>query len=351
MTDQMQLAEIFAKFSTRVDFQQAEVLGGGLIHQSLVVKASGSRRFVLQKINTQVFPQPQAVMSNIQQVTGHLKKKQETTLEFLPLDEDSQEFLHREESGDTWRLCRFLENTKPAGRLKETGDAHLAGRAFGRFQAQLADLPAEQLQITLPGFHDTPARWAALLQACHEDPAGRASQVTLEMEAFLKRDDLGRGLTVLDLPQRVVHNDAKLNNVLLDQGTDQPACVVDLDTVMPGSILHDFGDMMRTMSCRADEEETDLEQVEADPELVEALADGFLSEAGTGMEKVEILHLLPAGLVIIFEQAVRFLTDYLLGDPYYRTERPDHNLDRCRNQLKLLDSMYRQLPELAAVLP
>jgi hypothetical protein len=171
------------------------------------------------------------------------------------------------------------------------------------------------------------------------------------MQALVERSDLAQGLARLDLPERVVHNDAKLDNVLLDAGSGEHRCVVDLDTVMPGTVLHDFGDMMRTMCCTAGEEETDLDQVEADPGLLAAVAHGWLEEADPVLEPVERLNLLPAGLIITFEQAVRFLTDHLQGDVYYRTLRPGQNLDRARNQLQLLISMIEQREELARVLP
>lgn len=351
MMDQKSLAGIFSSFSARVEYHSAEVLAGGLINRSWVATAQTGERFVLQQLNEQVFSRPEHVMENILRVTGHLRDKAETTLNFLPLMEDSERYLHRDASGRIWRMCPYLENTRAEAKLTCPEDAETAGRAYGRFLKNMADFPAEDLHETIPGFHDTARRWAALLQAHLEDVCGRASLVDQEMSALWARADVARGFAVLDLPVRTAHNDAKLANVLLDTGTGQAVCVVDLDTVMPGTALADFGDMLRTMCCWADEEETDLSRVLIEPELLEGLARGYLAEAGDILVTEESHHLLAAGMIITFEQAVRYLTDYLEGDVYYQTSRPEHNLDRCRNQLQLLASMYERREELARVLP
>lgn len=349
MNDLEKLNGVFSRFLPGAPLAEAAPHGGGLINSSWLVQAGDGQRFLLQRVNTRVFREPRQMMANILQVTGHLQGLGEPTLEFLPLAADPQAFLHEEEG--VWRLCRFIENARPAGRLAGPRQAAAAGRAYGRFLQSLADFPAPQLHATLPGFHDTPARWTALLQAFHDDRCGRAAEVELEMQALFDRADLAQGLLRLDLPVRVTHNDAKLGNVLLAAGSDDPLCVVDLDTVMPGSALHDFGDMVRTMCCLAGEEETDLDLVEAEPGLLAALAEGWLAEVDPILTPAERLNLLPAGLVIIFEQAVRFLTDHLEGDVYYSTACPGQNLDRARNQLQLLVSIIEQREEMAAVLP
>jgi aminoglycoside phosphotransferase (APT) family kinase protein len=351
MTNRAELQRVLQAFAPQGKIEEAGPLPGGLIHGSWVVKTSDDQHLVLQQLNTEVFTQPAAVMENIRGVTAHLRAAGETTLEFLSMATDPTEDLHRSDEGETWRVCRFVSGTRPSGPLQGPDDARAAGQAFGRFTARLADFPAGQLAQTIPGFHDTPLRWAALLQAHHQDEAGRAEEVALEMEYLFEKWDLSQGLFRLDLPVRVAHNDAKWSNVLLDETTGRPRCVVDLDTVMPGTPLHDFGDLMRTVCCPADEEETDLDQVEVDPSLVQALAEGWVGEMDAVLEPIERLNLLPAGLVITFEQAIRYLTDYLLGDVYYRTDHSQQNLDRARNQLTLLESMLNQLPELARVLP
>jgi Ser/Thr protein kinase RdoA (MazF antagonist) len=351
MIDQNNLARIFSCFATGADFLKAEPLAGGLINTNLRIRTQAGGEFLLQRVNRRVFARPELVMENILRVTKHLREAAEPTLEYLPLAEDGSACLHTDDQGEAWRLCRFVQGTVTRTVPRDASDAQAAGRAFGRFLARLADFPAEQLHETLPGFHDTSARWAALLQAHLDDPADRAFEVADEMNTLFERGDLAQGLARLELPVRVVHNDAKLANVLLDDETGQPACVVDLDTVMPGTALHDFGDMMRTICCTADEEEIDLDKVNVDPALLEGLATGWLAEADAVLTPAERFNLLPAGLIITFEQAVRFLTDHLQGDVYYHTARPDHNLDRCRNQLRLLESMIQAREDLAAVLP
>lgn len=348
---QEKAAEVFACFGTGASWQGAAPHGGGLINASWLVTTEGGPRFLLQRVNRQVFPHPRQLMENILRVTAHLRDRAEPTLEFLPLAADPAEHLHLDDQGEAWRLCRFIEGAATRTAPADAADAEAAGRAFGRFLRHLDGFPATTLHATLPGFHDTPSRWAALLQAHHDDPCGRAWSVEPEMAALWAAGDLAQGLVRLDLPVRVVHNDAKLANVLLDPAGGPPLGVVDLDTVMPGSALHDFGDMVRTMCCTADEEETWLEGVEVDPDLLAALAAGWLAEAEPVLTFAERDHLLPAGLVITFEQAARYLTDHLRGDLYYRTSRPDHNLDRCRNQLRLLSSLICRRGELAAVLP
>ena len=356
MSNTKHIAPIFSKFETGCEFREAENFTGGLINQSWLVTADQGpvqQRFLLQKMNSRVFLKPDLVMRNITLVTNHLLQgtPPEPTLEFVPLGApaEADHYLWRDETGSCWRLCRFIENTRIAARLTGPADAETAGQAYGRFLTRLADMPARQLHETIPGFHDTPARWAGCLQAYFEDSHDRISEVGTEMEILLAHAEMAKGLAVIDLPRRVVHNDAKLANVLLDAATGQAVCVVDLDTVMPGSALHDFGDMMRTMCCLADEEETDLNRVAVDQELFAALARGYLGEAGQVLTPVEKDNLVMSGLVIIFEQAVRFLTDYLLGDIYYQTSRRGQNLDRCRNQLRLLESVaeqYRDLEDL-----
>lgn len=351
MTDKQNLQSVLNAFYAGLEITEAEVLPGGLIHGSWKVTTEIGERYVVQKMNTGVFADPGAVMANIVQVTGHLKKKGQPTLEFLSLGGKAERYVHQDSEDQIWRLSRWVENSKPAGPLTTLDEVEAAGRMYGRFARHLKDFPAEKLTKVIPGFHDTSTRWAALLQAVHEDPMGRAEEVEEDLVWLHERGDLAMGLLRLETPVRVVHNDAKWANLLLDETTNQPCCVVDLDTVMPGTLLHDFGDMVRTMCCTADEEETELSMVEIDVARVEALADGWLGEIGTELEEVEILNLLPGALVIVFEQAVRFLTDYLMGDVYYSVSRPDHNLNRARHQLALLASMLDQLPELAEVLP
>jgi hypothetical protein len=344
MTDHPNFSQVLKAFSPQLQGAKTEPLPGGLIHGSWKVKAESGEQFVLQQMNTRVFEDPEAVMSNIVQVTEHLRGKGVRTLDYVGLDNAPGKQLLEDEEGQVWRLGRWVEKTRPAGTLETLEQVEKAGRIYGQFHRSLMDFPADNLKEVISGFHDTPSRWAALLQAAHEDPVGRAHGVQDELAWLMERGDLAHGLLRLELPVRVVHNDAKWDNVLLDQATGQPCCVVDLDTVMPGTLLHDFGDMVRTMCCTADEEETDLDQVGIDVERVEALAKGWLAEVGEMLEPAESQNLLPGALVIVFEQAVRFLTDYLRGDEYYSVSHEEHNLDRARNQVVLLDEMLEAGP-------
>jgi Ser/Thr protein kinase RdoA (MazF antagonist) len=228
--------------------------------------------------------------------------------------------------------------------------AEQAGRAFGAFQHLLADLPVPPLHETIPDFHNTPLRFEALERAVQADPYNRAAMAKDEINVALSRRWMA-GL-LLDLheaggiPKRVVHNDAKINNVLFDEDTDTALCVVDLDTVMPGLAPHDFGDMVRSMTSLSPEDERDLSKVEVQMPLFEAIARGYLEEAGTLLTPAERAHLVSAGKLITLEQGVRFLTDFLNGDVYYKTQRPGQNLDRCRTQLELVKSIERHEPQM-----
>ena len=338
MTNGQEIAAIFSRFAAGCTFSRAEAHPGGLINRSWLITGQARARYFLQEINTGVFSRPELMMGNVVQVTAHLAAKGERTLEFLPVLAEPSGFLLRRGDGTVWRMCRYIEGTRTVARISGPADAENAGRAYGRFLKGLVDFPADRLQATLPGFHDTPARWSRLLQVFGEDVHGRSAAAQAEMAGLRNRQDLARGLADLDLPLRVVHNDAKLANVLLDAVTGEAVCVVDLDTVMPGTVLYDFGDMMRTMCYRAGEEERDLGRVAVDPDLLAALARGYLAETEEVLSPIERANLFLSGLVITFEQAVRFLTDHLQGDVYYHTIRPDQNLDRCRNQLALLES-------------
>ena len=250
---------------------------------------------------------------------------------------------HRDVDGSYWRLYPFIESTRVHEVVETAEQAREAGRAFGAFQRLLADLPGPRLHETIPDFHNTPLRFEALERAVQADACNRAAAAKAEIE-FAARHRVLAGLLLdahrrREIPERVVHNDAKISNVLFDQTTGEALCVTDLDTVMPGVALYDFGDMVRSMTCAAAEDETDLSKVEVRMPLFEALARGYLETAGAFLTPAERRQLVFAGKLITLEQGVRFLADFLNGDTYYKTQRPDHNLDRCRSQFKLLESI------------
>jgi Ser/Thr protein kinase RdoA (MazF antagonist) len=227
-----------------------------------------------------------------------------------------------------------------------------AGRAFGELHRFLVDLDPALLGETITGFHDPEARLAALERVIRVDPAGRSADVGDEIDFVLRHRDLaaaGRRLVGPEVPRRVAHNDAKVDNLLFDDDTDRVVCVTDLDTIMPGSVLWDVGHLLRSATCRAPEDERDLSLVGMDLDLARALVAGYRQEAAGWITPPEVALLSLSGAVVVYEEAVRFLTDYLAGDVYFRIFRPGQNRDRCRVQIRLLVSMLEQLPALDAV--
>ncbi len=307
----------------------------------------GRRRFILQRINAHIFPDVSALMDNVQRVTAHLAaqtgEEADATRRVLTLipTRDGRSF-HRDDEGRCWRVYRFVEGARTYNTAATTDQAFQAARAFGLFQKMLADLPPPRLQEILPGFHDTPRRFAAFERVLAEDPVNRVAQARPEIDFAIARQPIAHRLIDANLPERVTHNDTKLNNVLFDDVTGEGICVIDLDTTMPGLALYDFGDMVRTATSPVDEDERDLTRVEMQFPMFEALVRGYLSTAGSFLTADEKRHLALAGKVITLEQGVRFLTDYLAGDTYYKVARGEQNLDRCRTQFKLIESMERQ---------
>lgn len=326
-----------------------EPFGPGHINASYLVTTSAPlpRRLLLQRLNTDVFKSPEWVFENIARVTAHIAGRlseanladgERRTLQLLSTPA-GQPFL-RDELGHYWRLYPYIERTRTYTAIRNPHQAEQAARAFGTFQTWLYDLPAPRLHETIPGFHDTPRRLAAFRAALDADAFGRAADAQAEVAFAQEQAELANALTSAallgELPERIVHNDAKITNVLFDADTDESLCVVDLDTVMPGLAMHDFGDMMRTMATTAEEDEPDVDRVRLDLGLFAGLARGYLDATRSFLTQAEREQLVTAGIVITYEQGLRFLTDYLAGDAYYRTSRPAHNLERCRTQFKLV---------------
>jgi len=324
--------------------------GGGHIHDSYVIVCDrdGARtRYLLQRINQSVFHDPPAVMRNIQRVTEHIRAVwrcadvERRTLMVIPTH-DGERFC-RTADADCWRMFVYIENTHGYDIVDSPERAREAARAFGRFQSLLRDLPPPRLEETIPGFHDTARRYSAFEQAVEADSCNRAASARAEIEFALRHRPIVDVLPALqargDLPERVVHNDTKINNVLFDDATGEALCVVDLDTVMPGLVLHDFGDMVRTVTSPATEDERDVSKVTFRKPFFEALTRGYLVSTAEWLTPAERSHLPFAGKLITYEQGLRFLTDYLSGDTYYPVQRPAHNLDRCRTQFALVESI------------
>jgi hypothetical protein len=239
-------------------------------------------------------------------------------------------------------MYRFIEGSRTYDAVESTEQAFQAAKAFGRFQQMLSSLPVPRLHDTIPDFHNTPKRFTALEQVIAADVAGRAILAGPEIDFALAHQAMVSVLLDANLPERVTHNDTKFNNVLLDDKTGEGLCVVDLDTVMPGLALYDFGDLVRTTTSPTDEDERDLSKVSMNFPLFEALVRGYLTSASCFLTKAERQNLVFAGKLITFEQGLRFLTDYLAGDTYYKVHREGQNLDRCRTQFKLVESIERQ---------
>lgn len=336
------LAAVVGQFQTGGAFLSAVPFGNGLIHRSYCVTVSGGARFILQRINTRVFPRPAELMENIDRVTAHLGRLAagRRALTLVPAV-DGRTFAVDGE-GMYWRLYRYIEGTRSVEQIESAEQCFQVARAFGEFQLQLITLPPPRLHDTIPGFHDTPRRIDALEKATEADVADRVKLAGPEIEFVRARGALARVLLDAGMPERVTHNDTKINNVLLDEHTGEAVCVIDLDTVMPGLALYDFGDMVRTATCTAPEDERDLSRIHARFDYFEALTRGYLSSAGEFLTRTEKELLTAAGKLITFEQGVRFLWDYLQGDLYYPVSRDSHNLDRTRAQFRLLESIEAQ---------
>ena len=305
------------------------------------------KRFILQRINSGIFHDPAGLMENIERVTAHLATKlagepdcERRVLTLIPA-RDGRAW-RQDAEGGWWRMFRMIECARACDTAESPHQAFQAAQAFGSFQQLLVDLPAPQLKTTIPNFHNTPMRFAAYEQSLAADVVNRAIDARAEIEFARARKPIATALLDAHLPERVTHNDTKLNNVLLDEHTGEGLCVIDLDTVMPGLSLYDFGDMVRTAACAAAEDEQDLSRVTVQLPMYEALLRGYLSTAGGFLTATEKQLLGLAGKVITFEQGIRFLADHLAGDAYYKVHRPGQNLDRCRTQFKLIESMETQ---------
>jgi Ser/Thr protein kinase RdoA (MazF antagonist) len=339
---------------------------GGHINQTYVAgleRAGTVRTYVLQRINSHVFPDIAALMDNAIRVSEHATRKLAATpgVSADTLERGALRFLrtrlgepsHPDISGDAWRVYPCVERATAKLTADSPNEAYEAAKAFGLFQRLLADLPGDRLRETIPGFHDTPRRFAQLDAAARSDPRGRARTVHGELQACDARRGNGavlqQAFAAGAFPERIVHNDAKLSNVLLDETTRKAVCVIDLDTVMPGYALHDFGDLARSICNPADEAETDLSRIEVRLPFFEALVAGYLDAAADMLTSREVDLLPDAGWVLTIEVAARFLADYLNGDVYFRIKFPEHNLARTRAQLTLARRLEEAMPELRAI--
>jgi len=303
-------------------------------------------------MNKNVFPKPVEVMENVMGVTNFLRKKIEAaggdpmreTLNAIPVTDGLPYYVDAD--GEYWRAYAYISGTTSYDVVENEEIFYESARAFGRFQNLLSDYPAETLHETIEKFHDTRNRFANFKKAVEADAIGRAAEVQEEIAFVLEREDVANFFSELleqnALPLRVTHNDTKLNNVMLDDATRKGICVIDLDTVMPGLAMNDFGDSIRFGASTAAEDEKDLDKVWCDMGLFEAYAKGFIEGCGGKLTNREI-ELLPMGAkVMTYECGMRFLTDYLQGDVYFKTHREGHNLDRTRTHIKLIQDMEQK---------
>jgi hypothetical protein len=337
-------------FQIHGDFMAAEPYGNGHINDTYRVdfsQAGRPLRYIFQRINHHIFKNPPALMENIRRVTVHLAGKNSSENDqsrraLTLISTRDENYFHRDTNGNFWRAYFFIEKASTFDAVENENQAFQAAKAFGRFQKLLADLPAPRLCETIPDFHHTPQRFDAFEKAMEADTVNRAKFARQEIDFAVKCRPICDVLLNAKLPERVTHNDTKFNNVMLDEATGEGICVIDLDTVMPGLALFDFGDMVRTTTSPVKEDERDLSKVMMQFPMFEALARGYLASAGDFLTKVERQFLAFSGKLITFEIGLRFLTDFLSGDIYFKTHRENHNLDRCRTQFKLVESIELQ---------
>ena len=346
---------IAANFALDGRLTEAEPFGSGHINDTYSLtcqKDAREKRYVLQRINHEVFKNPPAMMENIRRVTDHIRCKlqeQEAALAARQLEvirtADGDDWF-KDPHGNYWRVYNRIENAVTYDTLESLELAYEAARMFGWFQRMLTDLPGEPLHETIVDFHTTPRRFEAFRQVLRQDPCNRAKDVKAEIDFVLENacicDVLLNCVDKGEIPVRITHNDTKINNVMLDAETHKGVCVIDLDTVMPGLSLYDFGDMVRTGTNPADEDERDLSKVTMRMPMFEMLVKGFAAETHTFLTPAEKKHLAFSGKLITFEQMIRFLADHLAGDTYYKIHRDGHNLDRARTQMELVRSIIAQ---------
>ena len=354
------LRQVARLFDLRADFVSGVSYGSGHINDTYCVcfDQAGTRlRYIFQRINTNVFKTPAALMENIERVTRHAlgrlfnanhPEAHRRTLTCIPAF-DGKPFAV-DAKGNYWRVYPFIERARGYDEIESNEQAFQAARAFGSFQKLAADLGGARLHETIPDFHNTPKRLEALQAAIQLDPRNRAHEVKSQIEFALARAaDCPRVTNLIasgEIPERVTHNDTKLNNVLLDEVTAEAVCVIDLDTTMPGSALYDFGDMVRTATPTTREDDVDLAKQDVRMDRFESLVRGYLSTAGDFLNDAEVDHLAFSGKLLTLECGMRFLTDYLLGDVYFKIKHPGHNLDRCRNQFALVGAIETRLSKM-----
>jgi hypothetical protein len=355
--EQNHIEEVANEFAIAGDFLAGEEIHSGHINATYMAtfkrQDASLHRYIFQRINEKVFKDPLAVMRNVEMVTRHINWKVMRvkrdiggqTLNLYPAR--GGRFYASGLGGGIWRCYNFIEGCRTYEIVENTRQAYQAAHAFGAFQDLVSDIAVSDIEETIPDFHNTPKRFERLMEAVNADPVGRVAGVTWEIDFVKNRAGIVSRLVDLCnegvLPVRITHNDTKINNVMMDVETDEAVCVIDLDTVMPGLSLYDFGDLVRTAVSSAAEDEQDLARVDFRMPMFEALAEGYV-DACDCLCDAEIENLPFAGILISLETGIRFLTDHLQGDVYFRTKREGHNLDRARTQFKLVELLEQNEP-------
>ena len=363
MTQFKEVAETAQNFRIAGEITDIKKIETGHINSTYVLtcekKDGGIIRYTFQTINTKVFTQPVELMENFRNVTDYLKTviakeggdpERETLT--LVLTHDDQNY-YKDAEGKYWRMYVYIEDVISYQSVVRPILFENSAKAFGRFQKQLASYPADTLHETIKQFHDTVKRFRDFEEAVAKDAMGRAKDIPDDIAFYLAHKDICGAITEKiasgEIPLRVTHNDTKLNNILMDSKTDEAVCIIDLDTVMPGSALYDFGDSIRFGASSAAEDEPDLSKVHFCPDLFEAYTRGYLSEAKDALNETEKDLLPMSAILMTLECGMRFLGDYLNGDTYFAVHRPGQNLDRSRTQMKLVSDMEAQLDDMKAI--
>ena len=357
-----QIIKVASAFQLCGEVVHIEECHNGHINRTYFISCKngdGIRRYVMQMINTGIFKKPDEVMENIVNVTAHIRAGYEKqgidafrrTLNVIFTNDGKWGYV--DEEGRYWRMYDFVEDADCYMQVESAEMFTKVGYAFGQFQRQLSDFDAGVLHESIPNFHNTEWRYANLEKAIAENKSGREHLIPDDIKFALDRKEItsfiNKSIADGSLALRVTHNDTKLNNIMMDRATGEGICVIDLDTVMPGSVLADFGDSIRFGASSAAEDETDLDKVYCRLDMFEAFAKGFIEGLEGSLSESEIRALPMGALILTYETGIRFLSDYLDGDVYFRVAHPNHNLDRARNQFKLVADMEAKMDEMKAI--
>jgi len=355
------LANIYNKFDAEGSFLSGRTFGTGHIHDTYKIETAPKHRdYILQRLNTGVFHDIPGLQENIFRITSHIKSK---------LSEEGEKNIDRkclslivtpggntwikDDRGDYWRMYIFIDNHHSYDVVRNTAQAYEGGRAIGHFQRLLSDMPGPRLNETIPFFHDVEDRLLKFRRALEKDTAGRAEKVRNETDFVFSREEEMKTIEKLGrqgkIPLRITHNDTKFNNILLDDN-DKALCIIDLDTVMPGYVHYDFGDSVRTVASMAPEDEEDLSKVYMNMDLYESFTRGYLQQISSVLNETEIAYLAYAPSLMAFIMGLRFLTDYIDGDTYYKISRKDHNIIRSRAQFRLVENFEMELESMKTII-